>query len=40
MHTTLTDWEKSRNIIRSAQVHDRVLGLGLNPRLCRGTLKV
>ncbi len=23
MHTTLTDWEKSRNIIRNQQVHDR-----------------
>jgi len=24
IHTTLTDWEKSRNIIRNQQVHDRV----------------
>jgi len=28
MHTRLTDWEKSRNIIRSVEVHDRTLCKG------------
>jgi hypothetical protein len=28
MHTTQTDWERSRNIIRNQQVHDLVEGSG------------